>query len=149
MLTKDPANRIKCCDSIHHPWFEHHLKHQLTESEIMLHSLENIRHFHAQAKLHSAVSTLIATQLVISEDIADLTRCFIELDEDGDGELSRDEIHRGYLNSMHSDLSTEEIEQLFTYVQASLNGKISFHEFIAATIDKDILLSEKHLEQAF
>ena len=47
---------------------------------------------------------------MISEDIADLTRCFIELDEDGDGELSRDEIHRGYLNSMHSDLSTEEIE---------------------------------------
>ena len=88
----------------------------------MTHSLENIRHFHASARLHTAVSCLIATQLVISEDIADLTRCFIELDEDGDGELSKDEIHRGYLNSMHSDLSTEEIDQLFTHVQSSLSG---------------------------
>ena len=41
------------------------------------------------------------------------------------------------------------MDKLFSYVDASLKGKISFHEFIAASIDKEKLLSQKNLEQAF
>jgi calcium-dependent protein kinase len=69
----------------------------------------------------------------------------MELDVDGDGELSKEDI----LDGMKHRLTPEEIDQLFRKLDAEHTGKIAFHQFIAASIERKKLLTHANLQQAF
>jgi Ca2+-binding EF-hand superfamily protein len=68
---------------------------------------------------------------------SEITRCFIELDADGDGELCKEEIHEAYVKSLKNDLSIEQINHIFDECDIELTGKIAFNEFIAATLERN------------
>jgi Ca2+-binding EF-hand superfamily protein len=56
-----------------------------------------------------AVATYITSQILRQEEVEDLKRTFLELDENNDGRLSHDELIRGYNTAMNLQLSLEEI----------------------------------------
>jgi calcium-dependent protein kinase len=69
----------------------------------------------------------------------------MELDVDGDGELSKEDIISGMVRVMHNRLTSEEIDHLFNELDVELTGKIAFHQFIAASIERKKLLTHANL----
>jgi calcium-dependent protein kinase len=64
----------------------------------------------------------------------------------GDGILSYDEIKNGY-HEMGYDI--EDMESMIKEIDVDLSGCVNYTEFIAASINKQKLLSKDRLEAAF
>lgn len=71
------------------------------------------------------------------------------MDINGDGKLDKSEIQKGYKEYYDKDLSDEEIDELFSKVDADGSGEIEYSEFVIATMNERELLSNNKLQTAF
>ena len=71
------------------------------------------------------------------------------MDGNGDGKLSKDEIKNGYMTYFGKNLTDEQIDDMFSQVDADGNGEIDYSEFVAATMNEKNLLSNNKLQTAF
>lgn len=75
------------------------------------------------------------------------------IDRNGNGLISKDELLAGYLEmyggSMTQDQITKQVDVLWDQVDVDGNGDIDYTEWALATANKEALLTEKRLLQAF
>lgn len=67
------------------------------------------------------------------------------MDINGDGKLDKAEIKQGYKEYYDKDLDDDEIEELFSKVDADGSGEIEYSEFVVATMNEKNLLSNNKL----
>lgn len=69
---------------------------------------------------------------------------FQQLDKDGNGSLSKQEILEGYEEVFGTPINEEEVERMFKEIDVDGNGSIDYTEFVMATMnDKTYLTNEK------
>jgi calcium-dependent protein kinase len=71
------------------------------------------------------------------------------MDLNGDGKLQKNEIKQGYSQYFGRELTDEEIDDMFTKVDADGSGEIEYSEFVVATLNEKNLLSNNKLQTAF
>lgn len=71
------------------------------------------------------------------------------MDVNGDGKLSKEEIQNGYLQFFGRSLNDQEVDEMFTKVDADNSGEIDYSEFVVATMNEKNLLSNNKLQTAF
>lgn len=92
-------------------------------------------------------------QLSSPEEIRQLEDTFKLIDTDSNGLISKDELHEGYKRIYWGRLSEEEIrlevDMLWEQADVDGSGEIDYTEWSLATANKEALLTEKRLKQAF
>ncbi len=83
------------------------------------------------------------------EDIIDMRAAFEEFDENKDGRLTKEELIKGMSRVMTPIEAKIEVERIMSLIDNDNNGYIEYEEFIRASINKEILLTEKNLKTAF
>ncbi|CAD8207367.1 unnamed protein product [Paramecium pentaurelia] len=141
MLTK-PDQRLTAGQVLQHPW--------LTSAEIP-HSIltldyKSFKGFSASNKLKKVTLTYIASQLSEVE-IQELGKLFKELDQNGDGILTLEEVKKGLHNFQQE--SWGEVIQILKAIDTDCNGVINYTEFIAATMERNTYMKKEKLLQAF
>ena len=92
----------------------------------------------------------IVLQLENNEELREIKETFRALDENGDGELSRDELIEGYERIIKDrDRAVATVDQIIAQVDTEHTGVINYTNFIIATMNRDSLLSDENLENAF
>jgi calcium-dependent protein kinase len=99
--------------------------------------------------MKTATLAFIASQLVTKEETKDLERMFKQLDKDGDGNLSKQEILEGYEEVFGVPISEEDVDAMFNQIDVDGSGTIDYTEFVMATMKQEEMLSNTRLEQAF
>ena len=61
------------------------------------------------------------------------TSSFLAFDDDGDGEISRDEIKMRF-KQFAEDIDDKALDKIFKHADASRSGYLSYGEFLSATI---------------
>ena len=74
---------------------------------------------------------------------------FQELDENGDGKLSKEEILNGYEKAFGVPIEEDDVDKMFKEIDIDGNGTIDYTEFVMATMNEKNILSNDKLEQAF
>uniref|UniRef100_A0A0G4HAB5 Calcium-dependent protein kinase 1 n=1 Tax=Chromera velia CCMP2878 TaxID=1169474 RepID=A0A0G4HAB5_9ALVE len=153
MLTYDPEKRISAEAALQHPWIQEVSRQQkggaVTSSQ-MKNALSNLKGFQQSQAMQQAALTFIASQLTSKEERDLLTKAFQELDTNGDGMLSQDEVVKGWKKVFtESDLTDAEIEEIFKAADADGSGSIDYTEFLVATLDRKAMCSKEKLESAF
>jgi len=146
LLTFNPKDRITAETALNHPWIQHKA---ISTSDVPINKdlVNNFRSFRAQSKLKKAALTVIAQQL--SEDnIHQLKSIFMQLDKNGDGSLTVQEIREGLQKAGMKEVPPD-LEQLMKEVDSDGSGVIDYTEFLAATIDKKQYLQEDVCWAAF
>mmetsp|Transcript_10583 Transcript_10583/g.7908 ORF Transcript_10583/g.7908 Transcript_10583/m.7908 type:complete len:151 (+) Transcript_10583:1069-1521(+) len=87
--------------------------------------------------------------LINKEDMNELQTAFQALDKNSDGKLSKEELLTGFTEIMGQAAAEAEVERIMTNVDIDKNGHIDYSEFIAATVNKQKLLSKEGLKTAF
>lgn len=92
-------------------------------------------------------------QLSSKEDVGILESTFQAIDKDGNGTISKEELIQGY-RFLYKGLMCEEeilleIEVLWENADLDGNGKIDYTEWALSTANKDDLLTDRRLRQAF
>ncbi|KAL2250009.1 calcium-dependent protein kinase 29 isoform X2 [Sesamum indicum] len=145
MLTMDPRKRITAAEALEHPW----LKKDGEASDRPIDSavLIRMKQFRAMNKLKKLALKVIAENLS-EEEIKGLRQMFNNMDTDGSGTITYEELRTG-LSKLGSKLSEAEIKQLMEAADVDKNGTIDYIEFITATMHRHRLEKEENLYKAF
>jgi Ca2+-binding EF-hand superfamily protein len=84
-----------------------------------------------------------------SKMVDQLKEIFKELDESGEGLLSKEELQKGFSKYFADDISEQEFEEIMKLIDQDDSGEISIEEFLRATMDYENLTTEKNLKLAF
>jgi calcium-dependent protein kinase len=109
----------------------------------------NLSNFHAGQKLQQAAIAYIVHNLIKKEDCEEMRKAFMEFDENGDGHLTKEELRKGLLKVMTPTEAQNEVNRIMTLMDNDNNGYIEYEEFLRATLNKDSLLTDQNLQQAF
>jgi len=151
LLKYDPEKRPSAKKSLQHPWF----KSFSTEDTYIMDFtysksvLNNLRNFHAQQKFQQAVVTYITHNLVKKAEVHNLRNIYKMLDKDNDGRLSKSELKDAFREILGTVLADIDIDNIFRSIDHDNNGYIEYEEFLRATLDRNLLLSESNLRHAF
>mmetsp|Transcript_18756 Transcript_18756/g.13586 ORF Transcript_18756/g.13586 Transcript_18756/m.13586 type:complete len:97 (-) Transcript_18756:111-401(-) len=74
---------------------------------------------------------------------------FKQLDKNGDGMLSKQEILEGYEEVFGISIDEDEVDKIFSDIDLDKNGTIDYTEFIMSTLNENLYLSKEMLERAF
>ncbi|KAL5778273.1 hypothetical protein ACOSP7_011199 [Xanthoceras sorbifolium] len=145
MLTRDPMRRITAAAALEHPW----LKEDGKKSDKPIDSavLIRMKQFRAMNKLKKLALKVIAENLS-EEEIKGLKQMFNNMDTDGSGTITYEELRDG-LSRLGSRLTESEIKQLMDAADVDKSGSIDYSEFITATMHRHRLEKEEHLYKAF
>lgn len=149
MLTFDPAKRYSAAQALDSKWIKDVAPNAKLNIQSSAQILKRLKSFRADRKLQEATISFLVTQYMSKDDTNELKRVFMEMDKNGDGKLSLEEVAEGYKKVFRSPNPEADAKLIFNCVDSDNNGYISYEEFIRATIDKKKLLTEKKLESAF
>ena len=148
LLTYDPKKRPSAQQAMQHPWIVEHSNMKVNEA-VANTALDNLIHFHSHATIKAATLTFIGSQLISKEEREELARVFKNLDANGDGKLSKDEIKFGYHTHYGRLISDKEVDFMFDAVDTDQSGYIDYTEFVVASANEKALLSNERLNAAF
>ena len=115
LLTVEPEERITASDALTHPWFDVSKVGYLNKMEHE-EALKNLKTFRADEKLKQATCAYIASQLLTKKEKDALGTVFKQIDKNGDGKLSMDEIKEGYHLIFGNDIDESEVMKVFESV---------------------------------
>jgi len=129
MLTYDPADRVKAEDALSHIWIQNKAPHA-TAAPLQKDFVTHLRGFRSQNKLKKAALQVLAQNMDDSK-IKHLRAIFSQLDKNGDGHISHQEMMDGI--SEIGDIPTDLVE-LVKGMDANNTGEIDYTEFLSAAI---------------
>ncbi|KAL5557807.1 hypothetical protein UlMin_034018 [Ulmus minor] len=142
MLRMDPRKRITAAEALEHPWLKED-DEPCIDSAVLV----RMKQFRAMNKLKKLALKVIAENLS-EEEIQGLKQMFKNMDTDGSGTITLEELRTG-LTRLGSKLSEPEIKQLMDAADVDQNGAIDYIAFITATMHRHRLEKEEHLYKAF
>ncbi|CAB9509043.1 MAP kinase-activated protein kinase 2 (Fragment) [Seminavis robusta] len=156
LLTYDESERPTALEALQHPWLvqerEAHKQRVFSDSErrsSMEEVLAGMQCYEAKSKLKQATFALLASQFLSKEERAEIDEIFRVLDADCSGQLTKDEVQKGFADFYKNNLSDDEIDSLFAKVNFSKTNEISYSEFVCACLMQMDVLDEKRLLAAF
>ncbi|OMJ80208.1 hypothetical protein SteCoe_19569 [Stentor coeruleus] len=161
MLHKDPFLRISARDALRHDWitmncqinldqnFRDYPNNSFARETNHKVQLENLMNFRAECKLQQAVLTFIATQFVTNEESNRLIDTFKQIDRNGDGKLSREELVEAFRSEIGYKSAVQEVEKIMMMADTNKSGFIDYTEFVVASAQSDMLLCDYNLNEAF
>jgi len=111
--------------------------------------LNNLKNFNAEQKFQQAVITYITHNLVKKAEVQNLRRIYKMMDKDQDGRISKKELKNAFREIHGTVLADIEVDNIFKSIDHDNNGYIEYEEFLRATIDRNLLLSESNLRHAY
>ncbi len=151
LLQKKPKKRINPLDALKHPFITKNLSNEkkaLNKNE-KISLKDHLRNFSSKQKLKQAAVAFIVHQIGNTKKVEQLKKIFEEIDESGEGLLSKEELKKGYVKFFSDNLSEREFDEIMKNIDQDNSGEISIEEFLRATLDYENIATEKNLKLAF
>ncbi|CAN7010655.1 unnamed protein product [Brassica oleracea var. botrytis] len=146
MLTKDPNSRISASNVLEHSWIKIQAPYKPIDNVLVL----RMKRFGAMNKLKKLALYVIVEGLEDELIKDDKDRVFKKMDTDGSGSITYGELRNG-LNAprSHPNLSLSEAKQLMEAADVDGNGRMDLYEYISATTETSVLVTDENLHKAF
>ena len=113
--------------------------------------MENLQKFRGERKIQLAIFYFFAHYLTLEEEKEKMMEMFRIMDKDSNGVLSRAEIANSLKQNKHISMIKAEkmANEIMTYGDINKNDNLDYSEFVAATVQKEKLLSVKKIKSIF
>ncbi|CAG9321113.1 unnamed protein product [Blepharisma stoltei] len=148
MLEPDVYRRATAAELLDDPWIKQSLKFIDTTKPMMARTLKNFKHFYSSSKLYQSVLLFMTNSLISDAERKQAMDIFIEMDKNGDGKLSKQEILEGF-NKSSLQITEEEVDKLMHEGDGDMDGYLNYSEFLMAIVDKQKLLNVENIERTF
>ena len=157
LLQVNAKKRFSAKQALEHKWFQiEKTKSSLNAYNVKNRQLnkliDNLMKYRSDNVLRCAVIALLVHNSIQLNQAHDAVKLFNQIDKNGDGKISKDELFNG-LQSYKKDISFDELKKqvdiIFTNIDSDHNGYLEYEEFVRAAIDKDHFLSVNFLQFAF
>eukprot|EP00929_Paragymnodinium_shiwhaense_P034288 TRINITY_DN1867_c0_g1_i1.p1 TRINITY_DN1867_c0_g1~~TRINITY_DN1867_c0_g1_i1.p1 ORF type:complete len:543 (-),score=174.27 TRINITY_DN1867_c0_g1_i1:351-1979(-) len=147
LLKKEPTRRLTATQALQEGWVQETAAKRPNAPILPAH-ISRLKAFTIQNKLKKVALSLVARHMN-SEEIDNLRTLFIQLDVNGDGLLSTDELRQGLMGCNIPGFGEEQLQELMAGVDADGSGEIDYTEFLAATIEHQSVMQEAVCRAAF
>mmetsp|Transcript_36344 Transcript_36344/g.79290 ORF Transcript_36344/g.79290 Transcript_36344/m.79290 type:complete len:349 (-) Transcript_36344:112-1158(-) len=139
LLKMNPRDRYTAEQALNHEWIKNKAP-KASDVSLQNNFVDNLRGFRSQNKLKKAALHIIAGQL--NEDqIKALRETFVALDNNGDGQLTVNEMKEGIAKAGLTEIPPD-LKQIMEDVDSDGSGVIDYTEFLAATLERRQYLQE-------
>ena len=145
-LVLDPKRRPTASQLREHPWLAEHMRN-VTPVPLSSAALASLKCFRYKSKFQKIALNMIA-HFVDDEKVQDLQQMFATMDKDQDGTLGTREMKDGLVRAGFAELVID-FEDTMKELDHDNSGKVNYKEFVAATMNKQVALSQDYLWQAF
>lgn len=152
MLIKDPDLRPSASEVLSHKWFSAHSSNSQNNSLKTKSYLDSLSKFNASTKLSQAIMTYIVSNISYKEVTSDILSFFKKLDSNGDGKISKQELIDGFVKTYPYKKKHEiesEVEEIMSQIDSNISGTIDYTEFLVACLNREKILSQQLVAQAF
>lgn len=158
MLNRDENKRFNAHQCLNHKWMKMHYKPEndlesLEGKAMFKGAFQRLGKFQNTAKLQKTVWLWMASVMTRKEETSVLNDIFRKIDLNNDGKLSREELISGYREAFGEGESDEQIAEIvndvFEKYDVDGSGFLEYTEFVAATMDREKLMSDESLKKAF
>jgi calcium-dependent protein kinase len=145
-LTINSKSRISALEALQHPWIQ---KQRSFNSTSLMTSLSSLRRFHCDSKLKEAVGVYITSQIASHAELKEIQKVFHNLDKDGNGKITRDELIEEYSKNMNFSQAAEVAEKIIKELDQDNDGNIDYTEFVVSCRNELKNVVCGNLEKAF
>lgn len=146
LLKMSTRSRLSAEEALRHEWVQMQAP-RATGAELKEAIGERLLQYKVRNGLEKAALEIVAGQLS-EEEIRDLRTAFEALDENGDGRITLKELCAG-LDKAGLPCPSSEVRKLFKIADTDGSGELNYTQFIAATLDRNRLLTEDVVWTAF
>lgn len=84
-----------------------------------------------------------------ADELERIQKLFESLDKDADGKLGKDELKKGFANSLDLSAGGDDFDALLDAMDLDQDGLIDYQEFMQATISRQTVMNDQNLDEAF
>mmetsp|Transcript_2388 Transcript_2388/g.7141 ORF Transcript_2388/g.7141 Transcript_2388/m.7141 type:complete len:507 (-) Transcript_2388:218-1738(-) len=143
MLTYNPARRPSAKELLELPW----VKGQASTTPLVQSVIDNMKQFYNMNKLKKRAMQIMAENST-SENLDLVKKAFHEMDKDGSGTITVDEM-KDALRAANKSFTEEYFERLWETYDVDGDGVINYTEFLTATSQLNKIMTAENMEKAF
>ncbi|CDI82111.1 CAM kinase, CDPK family, putative, partial [Eimeria acervulina] len=145
LLKRSPEDRLTAAEALKHQWLATD-EEQQQNKQINIQVFKSMRRFAACTAIQRAALGLIALSMP-TKDLDELQKLFCALDEEKTGVIRVE----GLVNVLQKALNISEAEARRIFHRIDLTGdqEINYSEFLAATFQTQVALSQSLIREAF
>ena len=147
MLNSSPSNRLNAIEVLQHPWLVNNFENLSQNYAILNRTLIKLLKFQNETKLQKATLSIIVSQIMSTDELKALNSIFTNIDKNGDGIISKEEIIQAL--EKYTDYSKNTINKLIYEADFGHRQEINYTKFLAATVDWAKEMSRERLLEAF
>jgi calcium-dependent protein kinase len=148
LLEYDDTKRPSAGECLGDPWFEEFTIRKCSSSTD-LDLKKNLNKFLAQNLLQQACSAYILYHYESGERTKELKKIFQEMDNNGDGRLTFNELKEGFKRLVNDSFYVANFDKVYEQINSDGGEYVEYDEFLRSMADFDQLLSDSLLKEAF
>jgi len=148
LLNLNAANRYTAAEALEHPWLT---GKTASDKPIVPKVLENLVQFDGTNRFKQAVLSVM-THTLSEDDVTALKRSFAEMDENGDGEITVDELKKAMSKQtglFKGELKGDEVQRILKMADVNGDGVLNFQELMMTCVSRKLKNKEERLWEAF
>ena len=153
LLNKDIDSRISAQEALNHPWFKENkskeLFNEILNENIIEKLLNNLKNYKKVSVIQETALAYLVHNFPQMKDVINSCKLFNQIDINGDGKITEEELFKGLSLRVKSDNLEEDVKNIFKNLDMDGNGFIEYEEFVRAAVTKEKFLGENVLKFAF
>jgi len=153
LLIMDPNKRISAQEALAHNWFKDHkskeIFNQIKDENILKKLLANLKAYKRDSIIQETALAYLVHNFPQMKDVINACKIFNQIDANGDGKITKQELYDGLKSKIKIELLEENIDQIYSKLDMDNDGFIEYEEFVRAAVSKEKFMGENVLKFAF
>ena len=153
LLIMDTEKRINAQEALNHIWFKENrskeLFNQIYDENVTIKLIDNLKKYKKTSIIQETALAYLVHNFPQMKDIINAGKLFNQIDLNGDGKISEQELYQGLSKRLKSDTLEEDVKKIFQNLDMDDSGTIEYEEFIRAAVTKEKFMGENVLRFAF
>ena len=153
LLERDINKRIGASEALNHPWLKEHkskeLFNEIVDQSIVERLLLNLKNYKKNSIIQETALAYLVHNFPQMKDVINACKIFNQIDANGDGKITKQELYDGLKSKIKIELLEENIDQIYSKLDMDNDGFIEYEEFVRAAVSKEKFMGENVLKFAF
>ena len=111
--------------------------------------INNLKSYRRTSVIQETALAYLVHHFSQHKDVVNSCKLFNQIDKNGDGKITKDELYKGVVEKYKSDTLEKDIDIIYSNLDMDNNGYIGYEEFVRAAVSKNIFTYDHSLRVAF